>query len=116
LRSGSVNLADAKRAIDAAQGDLAKADVLIDDIKTLTKFEKQRAVQYAMAHPDATVEKIIKDAKKPRFEETIILNLPLNVSEALKAASEKLAVDVEMLTINALTDWLKLNDYLTDAK
>ena len=115
LKSGQLNIADAKRAIDAAQGDDEKADLLIDGITKLTKFEKQRAVKYAIDNPTATAENIIADAKKPKFEETIILNIPPTIYNALKKASEQLSLDIEVLTINALTGWLQSNDYLLDA-
>ncbi|MDI9312234.1 MAG: ParB/RepB/Spo0J family partition protein [Limnohabitans sp.] len=114
LRNGEINLVDAKRAIDAAQGDEEKANFYIDEIKSLTTYEKKRLVEEGTKNPNGAKDKILEDAKKPKFEETIILNLPLKINKALVAAAEKLSIDKEELTMNALVAWLKVNDFLVD--
>lgn len=111
LKSNQISMVDAKRAIDAAQGDDEKADFYIDEIKNLTTYEKKRLVEEGMKNPTGDKGKILEDAKKPKFEETIILNLPLKVNKALLLASEKLSIDREELTMNALVSWLKTNDF-----
>lgn len=106
------SMMDAKRAIDAAQGDSEKADAFVDAIASMTKYEKIRAVEYGKANPRATVEQVIEKAQTPKIEETIILNLPLRVSKALKAASDRLTKGSEEIIMDALTDWLVTNDFL----
>lgn len=98
----------------AAQGDEAKADSFADQISTLTKHDKIRAVEYGKANPTASIEEIITEAQTPKLEPTVILNLPLKVSKALKAATKQLSVDSEEIIMNALTDWLKTNDFLLE--
>lgn len=115
IRENKVTMADAKRAIDAAQGDNEKADFLIDELASLSKYEKKRLVEAGLKKPEAKGEELIADAKRPKLEETIILNLPAKVHQALVAASEKLSIDIEELTINTLVSWLKTNDFLTEA-
>ncbi|MDX2303731.1 MAG: ParB/RepB/Spo0J family partition protein [Microscillaceae bacterium] len=112
IREGKVSLIDAKRAIDAAQGDLNKADRLIDELPKMTKYEKIRAVEYGKSNPVISVEKLIEKAQTPKVEESVILNLPLKVAKALIQASEDLQTDSEVLIMNALTSWLITNDYL----
>jgi ParB family transcriptional regulator, chromosome partitioning protein len=114
LKSGAVSLIDAKRAIDASQGDDEKADFFIDEFKDLTTYEKKRLVEEGIKNPKGEKDKILEDARKPKFEETIILNLPLKINKALIAAAEKLSIDKEELTMNALVSWLKVNDFLVD--
>lgn len=114
IRENRISMADAKRAIDAAQGDNEKADILIDELVKLSKYEKKRLVESGLRNPTAKAEQILAEARRPKLEETIILNLPRKVHLALMAASEKLSIEVEELTINTLTNWLKTNDFLID--
>lgn len=112
LKQNKVSMADARRAIDASQGDDAKADQIIDELSKLTKYEKKRLVEAGTKKPKATVNELLEDAKKPRLEETLILNLPPKVYEALTAASKQLSMELEELTMNALVSWLETNEFL----
>jgi ParB family chromosome partitioning protein len=114
IRENKISLSDARRAIDAAQGDNDKADFLIDELVNLSKYEKKRLVESGMKNPKAKGEDLLAEAKQPKLEETIILNLPRKVHRALIEASEKLAIDIEELTINTLINWLKTNDFLIE--
>lgn len=115
IKENKISLSDAKRAIDAAQGDKEKADILIDELVKLSKYEKKRLVETGMNNPNAKAEELLANAKQPKLEETIILNLPRKVHKALLIASEKLSIDIEELTINTLVNWLKSNDYLIES-
>ncbi|MBK9457846.1 MAG: ParB/RepB/Spo0J family partition protein [Sphingobacteriales bacterium] len=114
LDSQKITLQDAKRAIDAAQGNTEKADILIDQLKLMTRISKIRAVDYGKSNPNATVKEIIEKAQNPRIEETVILNLPFKVANALKKAVDNTSLDQELIILNALKDWLSTNDYLTE--
>ncbi len=114
IRSGTISWADATRAIEASQGDVAKADVLIDEIVKLTSYEKTRFVNFAQANPQATVRDIVKSAVTPKHEERLILNLSFKIAKALKLANEHLQIDKEMIALDSLITWLKTNDYLTE--
>ena len=112
LRQGQVKKADVKRVIDAAQGDASKADRLLEEVSQLSKYEKSRAVNYGKSHPDASAEKIVEEAKKPRMETTVILSLPKELDSALSKAVEQLSMDRESIAVRALSEWLKENGYL----
>ncbi|HWJ28268.1 MAG TPA: ParB/RepB/Spo0J family partition protein [Flavisolibacter sp.] len=112
LKEGKVTMTDAKRAIDAAQGDKNKADAIIDELGKLTKYQKSRLVESGTKNPKASVQDLLEDARKPRLEETIILNIPPDVHEAMVAASKQLSLGFEELTLNALIGWLKTNEFL----
>jgi ParB/RepB/Spo0J family partition protein len=114
LEEQKITLQDAKRAIDAAQGNTEKADILIDQLKLMTRISKIRAVDYGKSNPNATVKEIIEKAQNPRIEETVILNLPFKVANALKKAVDNTSLDQELIILNALKDWLSTNDYLTE--
>lgn len=114
LKKG-LSMADAKRAIDASQGDKAKADALIDEIMKLTTYEKKRLVESSNKNPKASVDDLVKEAKKPKWEETIVLNLPTEISNAVKKATETLSIDAEQLAMDVLVSWLKTNDFLIEA-
>jgi hypothetical protein len=108
-------LADAKRAIDAAQGDKEKADILIGELVKLSKYEKKRLVESGIRNPSANADELLSNARQPKLEETIILNLSRKVHKALELASERLSIDIEELTINTLVSWLKTNDFLIES-
>lgn len=114
LRKG-LSMADAKRAIDSAQGDREKADALVEEIVKLTTYEKKRLVESSNKNPNASVEDLVKEAKKPKWEETIVINLPLEISNAVKKATETLSIEAEQLAMDVLVSWLKTNDFLLEA-
>ena len=112
LRQRKVKKADVKRVIDAVQGDANKADRLLDKIPQLSKYEKSRVVNYGKSHPEASADKIIEEAKKPRLETTVILSLPKGFDNALNKATRKLSMDRESIAVRTLSEWLKNNGYL----
>ena len=114
LSNKKITLADAKRVINASLGDHKKADVLIDEISKLTTYEKKRLVESGSRNPKAKVSEMLKEAKQPKLEETIFINLPMKVHKALVKAASSLSVDVEELTLNTIVTWLKTNDYLVE--
>lgn len=114
IRENKISMSDAKRAIDASQGDNNKADILIDELVKLSKYEKKRLVESGLRNPEAKADELLAEARQPKLEETVILNLPRKVHKALVVAADKLSIDIEELTINTLTNWLKTNDFLID--
>jgi len=112
LRQNSISKKDLKRVIIAAQGDSEKADRLIDEINKLTKYEKDRAVDYGKTHQEASADEIINESMKPKREPTVILNLTMEVDEALKKAENELSMDRESIASKALSEWLKNNGFL----
>lgn len=112
LGSRKVSMADAKRAIDASQGDQKKADEIIEELGKLTKYEKSRLVEAGSKNPQASVKELLDDARKPRLEESVILNIPPDVHDAMVKASQQLSLGFEEMTMQALVAWLKTNEYL----
>jgi ParB family chromosome partitioning protein len=112
LRRRKVSKSDVKRVIDAAQGDLQKADKLLDKIPLLSKFEKVRAVSFASKNPKATADKILEEGQKVRTLPTVILSLTEELDGALSQAEKYLSMDRESIAVNALTEWLNRNGYL----
>lgn len=114
LKESKISKPDLKRVIDIAQGDETKLTALLSEINTLSRHEKDRAVKFGKNNPKASVHQILEDAKKPKIEETVMLNLPMKVTKALRKACEELSIEKEALTMNALTEWLKNNNFLDE--
>lgn len=112
LRQRKVTKADVKRVVDVAQGDAEKVDRLLDQMPKLSKYEKDRAVNYGKSHPEASDDEIIEEAKKPRMGSTVILSLPKELDNALNKAARRLSMDRESVAVRALSEWLKNNGYL----
>jgi ParB/RepB/Spo0J family partition protein len=114
LKEGKISKPDLKRVIDIAQGDENKVTTLLSEIGSLSRHEKDRAVKIAKSNSKASVKEIVEEAKKPKIEETVMLNLPMKVTKALRKACEELAIEKEALTMNALTEWLINNNFLVE--
>lgn len=112
LRDQKVTKEDVKRVIVAAQGDKKKADRILDDFAHLTKYQKDRAATYGRGHPDASAEQLLEEAKTPRIEATVVLNLPKEIDHALNDASLQLSMDRESVAFMALSEWLEEGGYL----
>lgn len=112
LRERKVTKEDVKRVIKAAQGNMRKADRLLDLLPTLTKYDKDRMVDYGQRHPKAKVEEIVEEAKKPRFEPTVMLSLAPEVDKALERAATELDMDKASVAEEALCDWLEEKGFL----
>ena len=80
----------------------------------MTKYEKDRAVDFGRKQK-APVKKIVEEAKKSRFERTVILNLDEYTDNALNKAGEKLSMDRAEIAELALEKWLKENGFLKEA-
>ncbi len=112
LEEGTISKADLKRVIQAANGAKEKINDLLDVITSLSKYEKNRAVNFGKDNPEASVSEIIEEAKKPKMEETVVLNLDLKLTSAVRKATDELSMDMEALSLKVLTEWLKENEYL----
>jgi hypothetical protein len=112
LREKKVEKADVKRAIDAAQGNLKKADRLLDAMPDLYGHEKKRAVDYGKERPMASADEIIREAKKGRILKTVVLSIVPKVDDALKKAEKKLYMNREEIASKALEEWLTANGFM----
>jgi ParB family transcriptional regulator, chromosome partitioning protein len=113
LKQNKVKPADVKRAIQAAQGDLDKADELIELIikHKPTTHQKARLVKYGEAAKSASAQKILKEAMKPHVEQNLLITLPDEIREALKKATAALDMDPAELAEKILGDWLRSEGY-----
>jgi ParB/RepB/Spo0J family partition protein len=112
LRNRKVSKSDVKRAIIAAQGNLKKADRLLDAMPELYGHEKKRVVDYAGEHPKATANEIIDQAKKSRVQKTVVLSIDTEVDKALGKAERQLYMNREEIASKALEKWLIENGFL----
>jgi len=112
LRRRKISKADVRRVIDAAQGDTEKANRLLNEMPKLSKYEKDRAVDYGKRHPKALTDEIIEDAKIARIQPTIILNLAPEIEGALGKARKRLSMGNEAIAAKALSEWLERNGFL----
>ena len=112
LRDKQVEKADVKRAIDAAQGNLEKADRLLEQMPALYGHEKKRVVDYGKEHPRASADQIISEAKKGRVLKTVVLSIEPKIDNALKKAEKNLYMNREEIASKALENWLIENGYL----
>jgi len=113
LKERKVTKADVKRAIEAAQGNLAKADRLLDKMPELYGHEKKKAVDYGKEHPKASDDEILREAKKGRSLKTIVLSIEPKIDDALEKAEQKLYMNREEIAGKALEEWLIEKGFLS---
>lgn len=115
LHSGKVTPADAQRALRAAGGDSAKADHLLQLMEKhkLTTYEKKRMVEHGSAHPQASIEDLLTEAKRVKVEPSIVVNLSGPERQALEQAAGKLRASEEEVAVQAISDWLRDKGFLS---
>ena len=117
LNAGEVSKADVKRAIQAAPGEIKKAEQLLELMKdyTLTKHQKKRIVEYGEEHSQASAECIVGEALKPRVEETMMVRLPEEMRRGLENATKQLDQEAEDIVTDVLRKWLSEQGFIKNA-
>lgn len=114
LKGNKISPIDVKRAIRAAQGNLNKAETLIDLIieRKPTAHQKRRLAMYGETHRGATANKILNEAMQTHVERSILVSLPDDVRQGLINATQSLQMEAEELAAKALADWLRNKGFL----
>ncbi len=109
LKGGKVSPADVKRAIQAAQDNLKKAEELVDLIikHKPTAHQKARLVMYGEGDKGASAKRILREAMKPHVEQNLIITLPDELRKALTKATSSLSMEPGELAAKVLADWLR---------
>jgi len=114
LKDGKVEPADVQRVLRAAQGEIEKADEMLDMMKKydLDKHQKGRLVEYGEDHPRWSARKIVEEAMKPRVEKSVLVPLSPRLRDGLQKAVDACRRTPDEITVEALEHWLKVNTYL----
>lgn len=114
LRERKVKPADVQRVIRAAQGNIEKADEMLDMMEeyNLDKYQKGRLVEYGEDHPKWSAAKIIQESIKPRVEKSVVVPLSPRLRDGLQRAVDERRRTPDEITTEALEHWLKVNMYL----
>ena len=59
ISDGRLSILDAKRAVEATQGDPDKANAIVDQMVTMTKHDIRRAADFGKSNPTATADEIV---------------------------------------------------------
>ena len=116
LQDKKVSPADVKRALRAAQGNVTKAEQLLDLMLKypLTKHQKRRVLEYGEANTSATAKTIVDEAMRPRVEQSILVSLPEDVRLGLEKAVEDLSQDAEEIVADVLHEWLSEQGFIDE--
>jgi ParB family chromosome partitioning protein len=109
MEAKKISPVDVKRAIRAAQGNLKKAEELVDLIieQKPTAHQKRRLVLYGEREKGASAKKILEEAMVPTVEQNLIVSLPDELRKALVKATRSMAMEPEELAAKVLGDWLQ---------
>jgi len=113
LRAKKVAPVDVQRSLRAAGGDKVKADRILEifEKKKLTSYEKKRVVEYGMAGLKASAKEIVKEAQRPRMEQSISVRLQESVRKGLDRAAREMSMDPEEVASQALAEWLSAKGF-----
>jgi ParB family chromosome partitioning protein len=114
LKAKRVTPTDVQRALRAAGEDRNRAERLLDRMRKyqLTTYQKKTLVEFAEQHPEASVSKIVAEAQTPKVQRTIMVNLPDDVHKGLERAAKKLAMGLEEVAAQALSEWLSAKGFI----
>jgi ParB family transcriptional regulator, chromosome partitioning protein len=116
LAQKAVTLVDIKRALRAAQGNIKKAEELLDLMQKyqLTKYQKKRIIEYGEHDKKASARKIIEDAIRPRVEQNIMVSLPEDVRKGLEKATKEFSKEAEDIVSDVLQKWLSDQGFINE--
>lgn len=111
LSQNRIKKEDVKRVMEIAADDKQKMIKLAEKMTELTPPERTRIVEIGRRKPEAKTEELIKEAKKPRIEEKVIVPLTPALMVALEKAVEEIGLSKEEVAKKALEDWLSDKGY-----
>ena len=108
LQDGKVSAADVKRALQAAQENIEKAEKLLDLMIEFapTAHQKRRLVSYGEADSAAAAEIILERAMKPHVERKLVIALTDDIRSALEKATQAKEMEASDLAEQILSEWL----------
>ena len=114
LKAGTVEPADVQRTLQAAKGNIQKADEMLEMMKKykLDKHQKGRLVEFGEENPGWSAKKIIAEAIKPRVETTVLVPLSQKIQKSLQRAVDEFRKGPDEIAMEALEHWLKRNGFL----
>lgn len=113
LDKDRVSLLDAKRALQAAQWRIAKAERILERMVGLTRTEKKRFAEYVKQNPRASFDDGIREAKKPRIQRRISVDLTETMRTGLEKAQKAWEMPAEEIVAQVLEEWLDEQGYLS---
>jgi len=112
-----VSPADVKRALQAAQDNISKAERLLDLIieNQPSSHQKRRLVGYGAADPKASAEDIFAEAIKPHIEQKLVIALAEETRAAFNKATSAMEMEANDLAEKILLEWLQEQGYTSSS-
>lgn len=111
LSKREISKEDVKRVMEIAADDKNTMVELAKEMKKLTPHERKKLAEVGKTMPKAKVKELIKEAKKPRIEEKIIVPLTPILLKALNSAVKEIGLSREEIVKKALEEWLDNKGY-----
>lgn len=111
-----VSLSDAMKATEAAtlpngKVDTKKAVRIAQEMKTLTREQRDKLVEVAEERPTVPLEELLEHAKKPPVEVRLTFHLTSKYAKILKKVAGDLGIEIQDVLITALDEWLTSKGY-----
>jgi len=109
---GKIGREDVKRLMEMAPDKTKMVQIAQQMVKEkLTRPQKERLPEIVRQNPNISADQIIKEAKKPKIEEKIIVPLSSDLIKALDTAVKDVGLGREEIAKKALEEWLSEKGY-----
>jgi len=112
IKEKKIKPSDARKALQVGGNDEKKVVEVAKEITKMTAPEKRRLVDVATEKKEASVEKLLEEARKPHVEEKVIIHLTPKYAKALDGASQDLGLEREDVAKTAVIDWLTMRGFV----
>ena len=114
VQEGKVKLLDVKRMLEAAQWNIKKAERMLQTVidEEMTPSQRKNFAEFAKENPSATIDDAVEDARTPRVERKLLVDLTPEMREAVERAMKELKMEADEVALQALRDWLEDQGYI----
>lgn len=81
-------------------------------MRGMTRTQKKNFSEYMKANPSGSIKDGVKDAKKPRILNKILVDLTPEVQKGIAEAMKEWKMDPEEVAFQALHEWLEEQGYI----
>jgi len=114
VQKGKLALLDVKRILQIAQWNISDAEQKLEAMikEGMTRTQKKSYAEYLKLHPEASIKDAVKDAKKPRILNKILVDLTPEIRKGIAEATKEWKMEPEEIAFQALHDWLEEQGYI----
>ena len=112
IKEKKITASEAKQILIICGDNEKKMLAIAREIQNLTEPEKRRLFDIAEEKPNASSEKLIKEARKPPVETKIVIHLSPEFKRAIDKTAKDLGMSIDNIFMSVIQDWLASKGYM----